>query len=162
MKKIILILMMLFIIGCGGGSGNPVIPPAPDFSGLEGTWTGEITIAGNIDYTAARGNPAHTVYESHTAPIEWIITKDSINGVGIVKVKGGAFTYDGSILTFKWENSSVSWDKTSSIHNVGEWSMPLYRTSTSGVITGTLKETWEKDQYGSSYGVLAISGEIWR
>ena len=164
MKKIILLLAILFVLGCGGG--NPITSSPRDLSGLEGVWYGSMTVKGNIDYTASPDGkfPAHTDPVEDTFPLEWHFTKDSITNGPVTAAPGARFkynwSYDGTILTLKYENKSEMGGST--LHNVNIMTIPIYPTATSGIITGTSEQTWTSQNYGSSYGVLAINGNIHR
>jgi len=165
MKKIILVLAMLFIIGCGGGGSTPIIPPVNDLSGLEGTWAGSISITGNIDFPAYGNFNAESIPVANTFPFEWEFTKNTVTGS-----HGNDFvwTYNGAILTLQYAITEQLDESESGecgltfVHDIFSITIPIIRTATSGIITGSLTETWITESCGNGSGVLEVNGNIHR
>ena len=110
MKRFFLmVLVAMFLMGCGGG-GRPVIPPpARDLSGLEGVWIGNAIVTGVMHYPDAQSyyGLIGDVQFNETDPVQLTITRNSITGhmespVGVETIF--EWHYDGSVLTI--ENST--------------------------------------------------------
>jgi len=159
-----IILAIIMISGCGGGSGNPITPAPKDLSGLEGAWTGSISITGSIDFPAYGNFYAESFPVAQTRPVEWHFTKNTIT-----KSDGGEYiwTYDGKLLTLKYSCTEQIEDETGecntiNISDVVVMTIPLEPTSTSGIVTGSIEETWTTESCGTGYGVLEVNGNIHR
>jgi len=163
-KKSVLIIMLtiIMIAGCGGGGGGPIVPTTHDLSGLEGTWTGAMSVTGNIDFPAYGNFNAESIPVATTYPFEWHFTKNTITGS---QGQDFVWTYDGAILTIKYsttERLDAAYPECGAVYvsDVVTMTIPITPTATSGIITGSITETWITESCGTGYGVLVKNGNI--
>lgn len=159
MRKLIFIISLtLFLLSCGGGGGDSILPPADrDLSGLEGIWDytiigqGTITGPGGFSVPIAVGGSGFLTITQNT------VTDD--------EGREHTWSYNGTTLTIAFVVNSVDWDSYCGNAYMSEMyrlTVPISPGATFGNISGTDKVTLTSENCPVVTGTLQIEGNVSR
>ncbi|MCD6218190.1 hypothetical protein J7L05_10100 [bacterium] len=102
-SAILLTFVFILVTGCGGGSddGGFTLPPSThDLSGLEGTWTV------NLSFTGTLNTPTGPSPISDSGVGTWVISSIGINSGFPLE-----WSYNGTTLYIQWESTAGDWSQ---------------------------------------------------
>lgn len=147
-------VLTALLSGCGGGSDSVLPPGDRDLSGLEGTWTVNLSYTGTL--TSQYGN--EDISDSGVGT--WVISKNAINSGFPLD-----WSYDGTTLSIHWQTSVQSNDPVCGTEDTtvnAQLMIALAPTGNSASITGTGNVTKAREKCNDSTGIITYTGTISR
>lgn len=154
-KSIFIILLPLFLLGCGGGGGkSPVTPTTTGLASLAGTWHLQTIITGNLYGTGG------VLPINESISVLWYITSNSITSED-----GGSlvWSYDNTTLTVQNAVSTVDYDyNCGNVYLTGNMTLtiPLPNNATNGIVSGIINMSILSDYCDGYSGQCQITGNF--
>ncbi len=158
MRYISVILFTSFLLiatSCGGGSNNGgfTLPPSTrDLSGLEGTWTV------NLSFTGTLNTPTGPTSISDSGVGTWVVSQNDINSGFPLD-----WSYDGTTLYVQWESTAGDWTQecgTAIITVEVQLQISISPDDDSTNITGAGTMIKTTTECGTSSGTLVYTGSM--
>jgi hypothetical protein len=148
------IILIALLSGCGGGT-DPIFPPGDrDLSGLEGTWTV------NLSYSGTLSGPYGDEIISDSGVGTWVISQNDINSGFPLE-----WSYDGTTLNVHWQTTVQSNDPICGTVDTtvsAQLEIVIAPTGTSAGITGSGLVTKARETCNDSTGTISYTGTISR
>lgn len=149
-----MIVLMAIISGCGGGSDSVLPPGDRDLSGLEGTWTV------NLSYSGTLSSPFGDENISDSGVGTWVISKNEIDSGFPLE-----WSYNGSTLNVHWQTTAQSNDPICGTVETtvdAQLAIAITPSGTSSGITGSGIVTRAREKCNDSTGTISYTGTISR
>lgn len=149
-----IIFLVALLLGCGAGSDSVLPPGNRDLSGLEGTWTV------NLSYTGTLNSQYGDEDISDSGVGTWVISKNAINSGFPLD-----WSYNGTTLSIHWQTSVQSNDPICGTVDTtvsAELEIALTPTGNSAGITGSGSVTKAREKCNDSTGMISYTGTISR
>jgi hypothetical protein len=148
------IILIALLSGCGGGSDSVLPPGDRDLSGLEGTWTV------NLSYSGTLSGPYGDEIISDSGVGTWVISQNDINSGFPLE-----WSYDGTTLNVHWQTTVQSNDPicgtVDTIVNA-QLEIAITPSGTSAGIIGSGIVTKVRETCNDSTGTISYTGTISR